>query len=513
MHILHARARYAEQLTKKSQMDNPNDAYFGVMLNGQQRYAFEKFRAWVNGDKDCFLLRGHAGTGKTTLVHGFIRYLQEKKIRPVLMAPTARAAKVMGNKAGVEATTIHRKIYDFSRVDADLEKLAKEQEREQEMSKTSAPLIFTLVSEIDRCTTNGGQCIYLVDEASMIGNNKKGHTSFAQFGSGQLLSDLFSYAPEGRFIFIGDPIQLPPVRESHSPALDEEYLMRYFQKTAFKIELTKIIRHKGDSGVLKASMLLRKKYHRPPAEKWPKFPIKGFGDIILHYSEADLVNAYLSKFEAGKPKDAILICHTNAHAYELNKLIRRTLGRRDNHMIEGDLLLVTQNVFHIPLINSDVVEILDIGPKEWRAGLTFTRIRVRKVDAPEEEYTTLIIDDVLYSKENNVSQRDHRNMMIDFAVRMKEEHGIKQNSPEFKEMMKQDAYLNALKASYGYVLTVHKAQGGEWDDVFLTFNNKIYVMGSPNIYRWMYTAVTRAKQRLHIMDDWYYQSGIPKFPH
>jgi len=476
---------------------NDQSKYFDFKLKPQQGIAFESLIEFVEKNKNkVFILKGYAGTGKTTLMSGFIKYLNENEKIFSLLASTGRAAKILADKTKTDAKTVHSQIYVFKDLDDDLEKMSKEKEKINVDDKGQISLVFDL-----KKISSDSEKIYIVDEASMIADIKNKGGSFAKFGSGELLKDLIEYDDKGKFLFVGDPCQLPPIGQEISPALSKDYIEKKYNFSVSEIELTEIIRQQSTNGIIKASLSLRNLQKENPKVKFASFPLKGHDDIKMHNSHASLINSYLNSIYEKAYEYSTLICQTNRHCSDLNKIIRSAIGRKSNIVESGDILLVTQNNYLTGLVNGDLVKVLKTGPKEFRCGLSFLKIEIEKL-VSKRKYNILLIEDVLYSISTNLDNKQHKDLMIDYFFRMKE-NGIEQKDRRFKDNMLTDPYLNALKAVYGYALTCHKSQGGEWDEVFLYLDNKVHGIPKPGIYQWLYTAITRAKENLNIVNDWF----------
>ncbi|NLE34143.1 MAG: AAA family ATPase [Bacteroidales bacterium] len=446
----------------------------------------------------AFLLKGYAGTGKTTMIYALIRWLERQNIRFRLLASTGRAAKVLSDITERMASTIHSHIYKFTDLNQDLEEMADNSEKAYS-NKYPAQLclLFEMTPIISTATT-----IYIVDEASMVSDLIDRAPTFAKYGSNNLLKDLFDFDKNSKFIFVGDPCQLPPVGQKFSPALSKQYLFEEYNIEAEEFELTEIIRQESQSGILETATRLRSYYFQPPANSWPPlFPFRNKDNISLHPSHASLITAYISNLKNNGYVNSTMVCQSNALCHEINKMVKANVTSHAIELRAGDLLMVTQNNYIVDLVNGDLVEILDVGASEYRAGMQFIEVEVREL-ASKEIYRTLLINDILISTAQNINEAQHRSLFIDYYKRMKE-LGIKQKSQAFKDGMLKDPYLNALRAVYGYALTCHKTQGGEWDEVYLYTDNKTTGIPQPGVYQWLYTAVTRAKKSLHCVDDWY----------
>lgn len=475
----------------------PITSFFPFDPTPAQTTALQQLEQFTKSSTDkVFILKGYAGTGKTTLMSGFIKWLNDKEELYAQLASTGRAAKVLRDKTGEKAYTIHSTIYVFSDLDDDLEAMAATQNEFVVDDKGQISLVFEV-----RVIKSDRKRIYIIDEASMVSDITGTTTSFAKFGTGKLLRDLFAFDPNGKFVFVGDPVQLPPVGQQISPALSKEYIENKYNFRVKQYELTDIIRQDTESSIIKASFLLRKQHATNLQVKFATFKFNGFQDVKVHNSHVNLVNEYISIVKEHGFDHTTLICQTNRHCADLNRIIRAAFGKNENQLEKGDILMVTQNNYIANLVNGDIVEVVATGKRELRCGLNFLNVQVKEIGGTKI-HNILLIEDILYSVSTNLDNKQHKDLMIDYYFRMKD-LGIKQKSQLFKDRMFFDPYLNALKAVYGYALTCHKAQGGEWNEVFLYIDNKIHGIPKPGIYQWMYTAVTRAKKKLHIVNDWF----------
>lgn len=472
--------------------------YFDIELTDTQKTAFDKIRFFVQSDDEkVFILRGYAGTGKSTIIKGIIRWLQDKEVQFELLASTGRAAKVVSDKTGHQTSTVHGAIYKFDKLSEDLDNLSKEEVDK----KGQISLNFSLRSVInpDELT------IYIIDEASMISDSSDSSGSFAKFGTGRLLNDLFAFNQKAKFIFIGDASQLPPVgsKMDISPALNKPYIENTFGYKVEDFALTEIKRQDLNSGIIKSSMILRNMHERRTIVPWPpKLQVKGHGnDISFKSNHVQLINEYIERIANDGFYDQTLICGSNAIRHQINLQVRRELFPGVHELKEGDLLMITQNNMPTGLVNGDQVKVLEVLNREERAGLTFLKVRIQEL-VSFDIYITYLIEDVLQSANLNISENQHKRLLIDFHSRM-EEKNIKQKDTRFKDFMREDRFLNGLRAVYGYAITCHKSQGGEWDHVYLYLDNKILGKQQPEIYQWWYTAITRAKKNLHLVDDWF----------
>lgn len=471
--------------------------YFDFPLKRGQQIVFQAAINFIETkDSKALVLKGYAGTGKTTLVGGLIKWLEVKEKPFELLASTGRAAKILSDKSKFKAKTIHSKIYKFKELDEDLEKLEILQNSLKADDKGQLNLLFEL-----RSIQSDIEIIYIIDESSMISDIDQNNNSFARFGTGQLLTDLLNYDRKGKFIFIGDPLQLPPISQTLSPALSKEYLETSHGINVEELELTEIIRQNVNNGIVGTSLKIRKLYQSNPPLKYAKFPFRNQQNISICNSQADLINNYIIKLHTNEYEKSTLICQTNRHCANLNNIIRMALGRDKNGITEGDLVMVTQNNYLTGLVNGDLVLIREIGKREKRCGLSFVVVEVEEL-VNKNKYRVNLVEDILDSVGTNLNSKQHKDLFIDYYNRMKLKN-IKQSDEAFTEGMMIDPYLNSLKGVYGYALTCHKSQGGEWENIYLYLDNKIHGIPKPGIYQWIYTAITRAKLNLTVSNDWY----------
>ena len=486
-----------KEILEPTQVVDNFSEFFQFPLKPQQVKAFKALTQFlVSKDEKVFILKGYAGTGKTTLMSGLIKWLQNKKTSFALLASTGRAAKILSDKTKTKANTVHSHIYVFDALSEDLEAMSSLQQDMAVDDKGQINLLFGL-----RPIKSNTEKVYIIDEASMISDELEKSTSFAKFGTGDLLNDILTYDPKGKFIFIGDPCQLPPVHQQNSPALSASYISSKYGLSTEEVELTEIVRQADTSGIIEASLKIRNLYKSNPNIKWAHLPVKNHKNVILQASHAQLLNLYIGKIQTDGFEHSTMICQTNKHCSDLNSMIRRTIHKTTDRLVPGDLLMVTQNNYLSSLVNGDQVTIAKIANREYRAGLSFLQVEVEPIGTAKS-FNLLLIEDILYSTATNLNNKQHKNLMIDFYQRMKS-NKVYQKDQEFKNNMMKDPYLNALKAVYGYALTCHKSQGGEWNEVFLYLDNKIHGLKKPGIYQWWYTAITRAKENLYLVNDWF----------
>ena len=261
------------------------------------------------------------------------------------------------------------------------------------------------------------------------------------------------------------------------------------------------MRQQSDNDIIVAANKIRQLYQNPPRVKWGKFPLRNRKHVHLYPSQLQLLNAYIRNIKANGFNSATLICGTNRLCLSLTNLVRPALGFNQSVLMPGELLLVTQNNCLSGLMNGDLVKIIQLGTRFRRAGLTFIEVEVEELFT-HRVVKQLLIEDILYSSLSNLKQYDQQALFIDYYHRMKDKR-ISHKSQEFKDRMRTDPYLNAIRAVYGYALTCHKTQGGEWKDVYLDIPRKLSFETNRPQYQWLYTAVTRAAEQLHIVDDFF----------
>lgn len=343
--------------------------------------------------------------------------------------------------------------------------------------------------------------VYIVDEASMIANVATPDGQVARFGSGHLLLDFLEYSRGQRIVFVGDPCQLPPVSaDVFSPALSPRYLHEHYHLPVRYAELSVIVRQDAESEILGLAGHFRADILAGRYEKWPKIQPPQGRTAFLYAHEQALVAEYLTYLRQEAYQEAIMIVNANSHCRRLNHKLRMSL-RGDKNLEPGELLQVVQNSYLTPLANGDQVLVRRVWPAGRQAGFNFLRVRLRNLHN-DEEYETLLIRELLYNDYAGLRPEESRQLLIDFDQRMRSE-GISRKSEQYRMAMRTDPYLNALRAKFGYVITCHKAQGGEWPQVFLNLQKSVYVQEGNALYRWFYTALTRASRSLHLNDGFW----------
>lgn len=496
-------------------MNVRNTKVGNITLTDSQQNALNKVIAFIESEtQKVFILKGYAGTGKTTMVKAMIGEMSKRHCCYVLLASTGRAAKVLSDATKIVTTTedendvdtfssaktVHSQIYTFSDFNQDMDLFSPENSYSETAAKKGIKLCFSLLHREE----NSPETIYIVDEASMISDVKDQSISQALYGTdGRLLRDLFDYDRHGKFIFIGDACQLPPVNQAFSPALNKEYIEQTYGFETVETELTEVVRQAAGNDIIRSASRIRNLYLNPfVGGTIAKFPFRGYKHIHILRNEFEMLRMYIDCIKEKNYSNAAMIVMSNKTVASLSDIIRPAIGFDRKTLSVGDLLLVTQNNMISGLMNGDLIKVVQIGRRERRSGLTFVHVEVESL-VSSQIFSQLLIEDVMYSGCTNVTQDQQTLLFIDYHDRMKEQ-GIKQRSLRYKEGMRTDAYLNALRCVFGYALTCHKSQGGEWEKIFLMIPRGLpYNNPRSYAYQWVYTAMTRAKSELYVLEDYW----------
>ena len=430
-----------------------------------------------NDLNSVFVLKGYAGSGKTTLLGSFVHQLNTINFKAVLIAPTGRAAKVLSSYSKHPAYTIHKQIYNTK-------------------TEGTGNIIFQLRKNTYKNT------IFIVDEASMIGNeiieNKLSKNN-------SLLNDLVEYVKDGcncKLLFVGDPAQLPPVNLTLSPALDSDLLEEFYFDKVFIVELTFVVRQKQNSGILNNATVIRERLNQKIYNQF-KFNINGCDDIINLNDSNNIFEVVESAYDVSGIDQTVFIVRSNKRAYLFNKQIRQSiLDNRDDLSVGDRLMVLKNNYFWLPqsskpgfIANGDIIEIIKIKSKKDIYGFFFAEVQVILVDYPEElPFDTIILLDTLRITTASLSYEEtnrlYKNIKEDYV----------DEKSRFKQLLKVkgNKFFNALQVKYAYAITCHKSQGGEWENVFV---EKPYLPDGQNkeYLRWLYTAVTRSTKNLYLI--------------
>lgn len=479
-----------------------------LQLTPHQNTIFTDLKTFVQAtDHQVFLLKGYAGTGKTTLVSFLLSWLEEdqKGVTPVLMASTGRAAKVLSRKTGVEATTVHSHIYKFEGVDDG----GADENQDYRPDTGQLSLTFGL-RQHERDAED--RFLYIVDEASMLSHLESSGDHAARFGSGSMLADFFHFTDGQKVLFIGDPVQLPPPigKKPFSSALDAPFLRKEYQLSVAEAELRHVIRQGEGNPVLKLATELRGYVDRGETRKnWQPLMKEAEYGFFTPYTQSLMADRYIQATKKSFAA-ALIITHSNKQTHFLNGIVRAKRYPPDKlHRLQRhELLQVVQNNHLVPLANGDQVLVRDARPLGKSGGFFFLTITAEDVNTGQTHEVPLLYD-FLFDPRASFGAEDFRRLLIDFDRRARK-RGLKRKSEAYREAMQKDKFLNALRAKFGYAVTCHKAQGGEWPTVFLNLSQSINQLDPESRYRWLYTAVTRASETLELKHIWKGKQGQKK---
>ncbi len=488
-----------------------------ITLTASQNKALSAMKYFVERYDKCFVLSGYAGTGKTTLVRFFIQYLKENNISYRLLSSTGRAAKILSNATGEEANTLHHCVYTFQGLNKDLSDIDEETANPDNVGQLT---LFYTAATYTPADGDSDRIVYIVDEASMISDTASALTTQATFGSGKALTDLLMYdkRPEAKFVFVGDPCQLPPINGTISPALEPQYIEETFGYHTEKATLTEIVRQSDGNSIIRAAEMLRKLWDKAPqtqegysSKVWGRLGLSPFPNVKVMSSEALMCSQYVAMIQEHGYNEATFICQSNADALKFSSSIRSQLGFTAPVQV-GDLLLVTQNQLTTGLMNGDMVKVVCVSnrcervfnetKKGYRTDLMFQEVTVEEL-ATGKQINTLLLTSLLSDSKPNLDARQQTGLFLDFVLRMRRKGLTQKKKQEFKEALFNDPYLNALRCSYGYAITCHKAQGGEWNHVFILPLRNVMLNPCKRNYQWLYTAITRAKINAYFQQDFY----------
>lgn len=478
-------------------------------LTSGQNSVIEELENFLSNDSTCFLLKGYAGTGKTFMMKGLTDFLTESKRSFRIAAPTGRAAKVISQKTKHKAYTIHKTIYS----NKDLKEFKVKDEDGTETFK----FYFELKNNEDSNNT-----IYIIDEASML-SNVYSEGEFFRFGSGFLLKDLIKYINfdnndhRKKVIFIGDNAQLPPVNMNFSPALDGNYLKDNCNLISSEFELTEVVRQKAESGILHNATKIR---------KYLKDNIFNQLDIETNFKDInntkheELLSKYLKACNNRIDEETIIIAYSNSSVKEYNDFVRNHFFPNQDSIAVNDKVILVSNNYNYPqmeLLNGDfgiVRSVSAINEKrtiklkrknrknetvEVSVPLIFRNVTITFTDEDfkKHDIECKIIENLLYSHHRDLSSDELKAIYLDFKIRNPK---LKAGTKEFKDALRTDKYFNALRLKFGYAVTCHKAQGGEWTNIFLNCKTSMGYFNS-SYFRWLYTGITRAKENLFTLDE------------
>lgn len=431
---------------------------------------------FLQKEESLFLLKGYAGTGKSSLLGALVKTMTEFKQKTVLLAPTGRAAKVFSSYASHPAFTIHKKIYRQQKFVGDFGS-------------------FGLMDNLHKDT------LFIVDEASMISNNG---LDSSYFGTGKLLDDLIHYIYSGencRLLLIGDSAQLPPVGEDDSPALQLAELEGYGLEVR-QAMLSQIVRQAESSGILYNATNIRNTLNKGKTEAYPKLKLKKFTDIV-RISGEDLIDEISACYDRDGLENTMIISRSNKRSNIYNQGVRNRILYREEELSAGDMLMITKNNYYWAeniegidfLANGEIVEVLRVRREQELYGFRFCEVLVKSIDY-DVELEVKILMDTLYSDVSGLTRERSEELFLNI---MEDYSDISTKAGKMKRL-KVDPFYNAVQVKFAYAVTCHKAQGGEWANVFLDLGYIAEEHLGVNFYRWLYTAITRASSKLYLVN-------------
>ena len=447
----------------------------GMVPTAEQERAIDVFSLFMTDRDDhvVMILRGSAGTGKTTLAGAIVRAMNVLKQKMILLAPTGRAAKVFALNAGHPAYTIHRRIY-----------------RQKSAGDISA---FNLNFNNNRDT------LFMIDEASMIANQGYGESAF---GSGCLLDDLMQFVYSGqncRMVLVGDKAQLPPVGEDESPALMSDVLRAYGMKV-YECDLNQVLRQSEDSGILWNATRIR-----TLIDDWilPKIRFQGFADIVRVPGD-ELIESLATSYSRVGMDETMVITRSNKRANIYNQGIRNTVLDREDELCRGDQLMIVKNNYYWTeqskeisfLANGDIAVVQRVRNVHELFGFRFADVTMTLPDYDSYELTATVILDSLTTESPALSREQQEQL---YNAVMEDYADIPLKADRIKQL-KKDKYFNALQIKFAYAVTCHKAQGGQWAHVYIDQGYMTDDMLTPDYIHWLYTAFTRATEKLFLVN-------------
>lgn len=446
---------------------------FSHKPNSEQNKILLKLVEYITtlGNRSIFLLKGYAGTGKTTLISALVKSLPSIGKRSVLLAPTGRAAKVLAKYSKKKSSTLHKKIYWIR-------------------TTKNGNTFITLKENLHTNT------IFIVDEASMIPEDAKDGIN-----KRSLLEDLIKYVYEGidcKLILIGDTAQLPPVNLDISPALDENNLDKKYQKQVIHQELKKVVRQEKNSMVLENATNLRELIEGN-IKKLPKIKLN---QEVVRISSGDELQEYIEKsYGNSGVENTTIICRSNKRANQYNDRIRSEILWQEDIISAGDVLMVVRNnYFWLDekseagfLANGDIIEVTRIKEIIERYGFKFAKASIRLMDYENEnEIDTILLLDTINSESPSLKYDEYKKLYTEVGLDYKGQKDI-------NKKIKENEFFNAIQIKFGYSITCHKAQGGQWKNVFIDIGYFKKEMLDKNYLRWLYTAFTRSTENLYLI--------------
>ncbi|SDA95980.1 UvrD-like helicase C-terminal domain-containing protein [Algoriphagus alkaliphilus] len=476
-----------------------------LSLSPDQEQALQGVDQFLASNAEVFILKGYAGTGKTTILKGIIDFLKDQKKQVEVMAPTGRAAKVLRDKTGF-GQTIHKTIYNFKEL--------KTTEDDGDDAGSSFHYFFPIHQIEDNET------VLIIDEASMV-SSKESHHELFTFGTGILLDDLITNSripfSKCKLILVGDPAQLPPVGDNQSLALSEEYFESLGFKTASATLTT--VKRQNQNSILENAFRIRSLIGN---KQKPSFQFLFDQTNSFEIPTDHVPHQYVREFPIPEIGNGVIIAYSNSQCHQYNFAVREKLFPGKHTVQAGDVLMINHNNYHtygvemmngemakVIGVNSSLIERKNIPVFDVIAGkrvkkhvtLGFREVTIR-LGGHSEDVKCLIIDSLLNSPNRDLHILELKALYVDFVMRFKEEQeknkqqgrmSLRVGSTEFKDRLKSDRFFNAVRVKYGYAITCHKAQGGEWDTVFVDYYGRTSLADDP--LRWSYTATTRARSK------------------
>ncbi len=453
---------------------------FPFMTTVKQDLFFQMISVFLTNEKqdEIFVLKGYAGTGKTTVIAAIVNNLPELKMKHVLLAPTGRAAKVIANYSNQPAFTIHKKIY-FPK------------------KNNSGGISFTIQPNKHKNT------LFIVDEASMISDSDSDNKMYA---NSSLLDDLIFYVYSGtncKLLLLGDTAQLPPVNKEDSPALNTDLLRLHYDMEVRSIELDEVMRQEEKSGILYNATALRELLEEHFFVEF-QFNTRPFRDIIRLIDGYEIQDAIQSAYSNYSIEDTAFIVRSNKRANAYNQQIRSKILDKDNALATGDFLMVVKNnYFWLKeqdnagfIANGDIIEVLEIFGFINLYSFQFAKVKIRMVDYPDQKpFETILLLDTINSESPSLTYEESNRLYQEVLADYEDEKA------QYKKVkkVKENEYFNALQVKFSYAITCHKSQGGQWNTVFI---EQPYLPEGMNqdYVRWLYTAITRAKDKLYLVN-------------